>query len=337
MSTSLLDMAKQYLTPDVIEKLASFTGESPLATTKAIGGAGPAVLAGMLNSAQDANGLTQLVNLFQQGKFDGGMLGNLAGAFSGSSMDGLMKMGGPLLGSLFGARSNGLVDLLAGFAGIKKSSATSLLSAAAPFIMSLIGKQLASKGGVNASGLKDLLFSQRSAIAASAPPGLGQALGIADLASLGGSFARTSTPVPAPASAGGLKKLLPILIGVIGLLLLFSLLRSCGSQPATTGAPVDTLNTMAPSSSAPVMPTVEATPSGAVGGATDTSTTGNAAGSSSMGAPATGSTTTGAPATGSTDMGTVTPAPAAGSLIPADTAGGPGAMGGRGVTGKTKP
>jgi hypothetical protein len=320
MSSSLLDMAKQYLTPDVIEKLATFTGESPLATTKAIGGAGPAVLAGMLNSAQDANGLTQLVNLFQQGKFDGSMLGNLAGAFSGSSMDGLMKMGGPLLGSLFGARSNGLVDLLASFAGVKKSSATSLLSAAAPFIMSLIGKQLSSKGGLSANSLKDLLFSQRSAIAAAAPPGLGQALGIADLSSLGASLGRTPTPIPASASSSGLKKLLPILLGVIGLLLLFSLLRSCGGAPAASGAPMDTLSTMSPSSSAPATPTVEATPSAGMGGSMDTEAGGNASGAPS----------TAAPATGSTGMGTVTPAPV-------DAPTGPGAMGGQGTSGKKAP
>lgn len=320
MSSSLLDMAKQYLTPDVIEKLATFTGESPLATSKAIGAAGPAVLAGMLNSAQDANGLTQLVNLFQQGKFDGSMLGNLGGAFSGSSMDGLMKMGGPLLGSLFGARSNGLVDLLAGFAGVKKSSATSLLSAGAPFIMSLIGKQLSSKGGVSASSLKDLLFSQRSAIAAAAPPGLGQALGITDLSSLGANLGRNPTPIPAPAPSSGLKKLLPILLAVIGLLLLFSLLRSCGRSPASSGAPLDTLNTVRPSSSAPVTPTVEATPSAGTVRTMDSAASGNTSGAPSMAAPT----------AGSTGMGTVTPAPA-------DTPVGGGAMGGQGTSGKKVP
>lgn len=263
MSTSLLDLARQYVTPDIVERLSNFTGESPAATTKAIGGAAPAVLAGMLHSAQDANGLTQLVNLFQQGKFDGGMLNNVAGAYSGSSMDGLMKMGGPLLGSLFGARSSGLVDLLAGYAGIKKSSAMSLVSAVAPLVMSLMGRQLMSKGGINAGNLKDLLMSQRGAIAASAPPGLGQLLGIGDLSGLGaglGQQARSATPVPAPAPGGGLRKLLPIIIAVVGLLLLFVLLRSCGTSPEITTPPRDTLNTIAPGTRAPTASTSEPAP-----------------------------------------------------------------------------
>jgi hypothetical protein len=263
MSTSLLDSARQYVTPEVLDRLTAFAGESPAATTKAISGAAPAVLAGMLHSAQDANGLTQLVNLFQQGKFDGSMLDNVAGAYSGSSMDGLMKMGGPLLGSIFGARSNGLVELLAGYAGIRKSSAMSLLSAVAPLVMSIMGRQLMAKGGINAGSLKELLVSQRGVIAASAPPGLGQLLGIGDLSGLGanmGQQARSMTPVPVPAPRGGLRKLLPIVLAVVVLLLLFVILRSCGGSPETVTPPRDTLNTMAPDTGAPAATSVRPAP-----------------------------------------------------------------------------
>ena len=254
MSTSLLDATRQHLTPDAIERLAAFTGESPAAAGKAVGAAMPAVLAGMLQSAQDANGLTQLVNLFQQGKFDGSLLNNVAGAFSGSSMDGLMKMGGPLLGSLFGSRSNGLVDLLAGHAGIKKSSAMAVLSAVAPMAMSVMGRQLMSRGGINTSSLKELLLSQREAIAGAAPPGLGQALGIGDMSQLGGQVAqqaRSTTSTPDAMSSGGMRKLLPIVIAVVALLLLALLVRGCNGSPQVTTPPSDTLNTMAPGTAEP--------------------------------------------------------------------------------------
>ena len=249
MSTSLLDTARQHLTPDVIERLATFTGESPAATTKAIGAAAPAVLAGMLQSAQDANGLTQMVNLFQQGKFDGSMLSNVAGAFSGSSMDGLMKMGGPLLGSLFGSRTSGLVDLLAGHATIKKSSAMAVLSAIAPMVMSMMGRQLMSRGGINTNNLKDLLVSQREAITGAAPPGLAQALGVGDMSQFGGQGGMTS--MPAAFAGGRLRKLLPIIIAVVGLLVLAALLRGCSGSSQVTTPPSDTLNTMAPGTGAP--------------------------------------------------------------------------------------
>ncbi len=243
MTTSLLDLATPYLTPAVLDRLASFTGESPAATTKAFTGAAPAVLAGMLGAAQDPTGLNQLVNLFQQGKFDGSMLDNLPAAFSGSSMDGLMKMGGPLLGSIFGARSSALTELIAGYAGVKKSSAMSLLSAAAPLVMSVMGRQMMSRGGISAGALKDLLAAQRGAVAAAAPPGLGQLLGMSELG--GGSPAGLASHA-ASASAGGARRLLPLLLGVVALLALFAILRSCGGSPAVTTPPADTMQTLQP-------------------------------------------------------------------------------------------
>lgn len=256
MSTSLLETTRQYLTPEVIDRLATFTGESPAATTKALGGAAPAILAGMLNSTQDANGLTQLVNLFQQGKFDGSMLNNLPAAYSGSSMDGLMKMGGPLLGSLLGARAASLTELIANHAGVKKSSAMSLLSAAAPLVMSVMGRQLMSRGGISAGALKDVLVSQRSAISAAVPAGFGKTLGIGELGGLAAGVTQASTSAD---GSGPLRKLLPILIAGVAALLLFVLLRSCGGSPAVTTPPRDTTTTMAPAPSAGLAPASDTT------------------------------------------------------------------------------
>lgn len=244
MNTSLLDTAGQYLTPAIVERLAAFTGESPTAAARATGAAAPAVLAGMLHSAQDPNGLSRLVHLLQQGRFDGSMLDNLNGAFTGSAMDGLMKTGGPLLGSLFGARSNGLVALVAEVAGISKASAMSLLSAVAPLVMSAMGRQLLAQGGITASRVRDLLASQRDAIAAAAPAGLGQALGIGDPTTPDGQPAQRARGTAAAGT--GVRRLLPILLGIALLFALFGLLRSCGRSPETTTPPRDTLNTMAP-------------------------------------------------------------------------------------------
>lgn len=336
MSTSLIDLARQYLTPDVIDKLAAFTGESPAATSKAIAGATPAVLAGLLNTAQGPGGVAQLITLFQQGKFDGAMLGNLAGAFSGNSVDSLAKAGAPLLGSLFGSRSNALTDMLASYSGVKRSSAASLLGLAVPFVMSLVGKQLAPTGGVTAASLKDLLFSQRSAVASAAPPGLAQALGLGDLSSLGASHPPHRDAAPVARAESSMGKWLPWLIGLVGLLFLFSWLRGCGKTPAV-GVSTDTVPAMvgpAPRAIDTTMPAVPATgdttgmrsPSSGAAGSPSAGGTGAAAGG--MAAPATGSMaqpSVSAPATAPTA------APAAGNQ------GGVGAMGGRGADGKEVP
>jgi hypothetical protein len=277
MSASLIDLARQYLTPDVLDRLAAYAGETPAAAGKAMAGATPAVLAGMLNTAQGSGGLTTLVNLFQQGKVDAGMLGNLSNALSGNSIDGLIKAGGPLLTSLFGARSGGLTDLLASTSGVKKSSASSLLGVAGPFVMSLIAKQLSSSGGVTASGLKDLLFSQRQAVAAAAPPGLAGALGISDLSTMGATPHARDPVTPAHEERSGLPKWLPWLVGLALLLLLFSWMRGCGKAPAT-GVVTDTTSTMtAPAPAAPA-PTHDTTRPAAAPVTVDTPRTSGAGG-----------------------------------------------------------
>lgn len=349
MSGSLFDLAKQYLTPDVIDKLAALTGEAPAATTKGMGAAVPAVVAGMLQQASSPGGLDGLVGLFNQGKYDGSMLGNLAGAFSGTSAENLIKVGGPLLTSLFGNRSGGVTDMLASFAGVKRSTATTLLSLGAPFLMNVIGKQLASRGGVNAGSLKDLLFAQRGSLAAAAPAGLAQAFGLSDFSSFAGGGREPVREEESP-----LKKLLPWLIGLLGLLLLFSFLRGCGKDGAT-GMPADTSAVLPAPTAAPSTPatseptsapgtTIQGPAYNQQGGGTGTATGGAAA-------PSGGTTVTG-PGSVTAPSGSTNPAGAMGGDGPAGkdtnfagmkkgtTVNDPnkvGAMGGRGVSGKDVP
>jgi hypothetical protein len=341
MSASLIDLAKQYITPDVIDKLAAFTGETPAATSKAMAGAAPALLAGMLNTAQGSGGVSQLLALFQQGKFDGGMLGNLAGAFSGGSADSLLKVGTPLLSSLFGARSNALTDMLASFSGVKRSSSASLLALAAPFVMSLVGKQLASSGGVNANSLQNLLSSQRGAVASAAPPGLAQALGLGDLSSLGANNThhRDNVP-PVRREESSVGKWLPWLIGLAALLLLFSWMRGCGKAPAA-GMTTDTVPVMtgpAPRTVDTTVPMVPATGdttsmrSPSSGGAGNPSSGGTGGAAGGMAAPAGGNM-----AQPSMSAPTTAPATAPAAAPAAGNQGGVGAMGGRGADGKEVP
>ncbi|MCU0620154.1 MAG: DUF937 domain-containing protein [Gemmatimonadales bacterium] len=352
MSGSLFDLAKQYLTPDVIDKLAALTGEAPAAATKGMGAAVPSVLAGMLQQASTPDGLGTLMNLFNQGKYDGGMLGNLAGAFSGGSADSLLKVGGPIVASLFGNRSNGITDLLASVAGVKRSTASTMLSLGAPFLMNIIGKQLSSRGGLSANSLKDLLFSQRGSLAAAAPAGLAQALGIADFNRLGADV-REAVREPVREEESPLKKLLPWLIGLLGLLLLFSFLRGCGKD-GSTAMPVDTLKVEG--APAPVGPapsttdTVSAAPGTTIQGPAYNQQGGGAAtgtGTSGAVTPSTAAPSTGAPAkaTGAPPAGAMGGDGPAGkdTAFPGmqggagNQAGGVGAMGGRGASGKEVP
>jgi OmpA-OmpF porin, OOP family len=54
MAVNLVELAKGYLTPDIITKAASFVGESEPATQKAMNGIVPTLIAGWLVRRQRA-------------------------------------------------------------------------------------------------------------------------------------------------------------------------------------------------------------------------------------------------------------------------------------------
>src|SRR5262249_11338529 len=58
MATNLLATVMNYLTPEVMQKLSSLTGESPANTQRAVEGAVPTLLAGLTNFSTSGDGAT---------------------------------------------------------------------------------------------------------------------------------------------------------------------------------------------------------------------------------------------------------------------------------------
>src|SRR5262245_39863299 len=138
MAVNLLDLAKGALTPDLMQKVSALIGESPANTQKAVDGAIPSVLAGLVNFASsDTDGPARLISLLTQGNYTS-LLGNLSGLLSGgSATQDLLKNGKDLLGVIFGGKLGALTDLIANNSGIKSTSASSLLSLLAPLLLGL--------------------------------------------------------------------------------------------------------------------------------------------------------------------------------------------------------
>jgi outer membrane protein OmpA-like peptidoglycan-associated protein len=80
----------------------------------------------------------------------------------------MMALGGKLLTSLFGNNVSTLGNSVANYAGVRPASANSMLSFAAPLVLSLLGKAVRS-GNLNLASLVSLLTGQRSAYAAAIP------------------------------------------------------------------------------------------------------------------------------------------------------------------------
>jgi outer membrane protein OmpA-like peptidoglycan-associated protein len=189
MASNLIELARGYLTSEVVRRIGGELGESPDRVEKAIEAGIPSILAGVVKMA--SSGVNRLFEMLKQepselahlGGLDG-VFGNLGSLLSGGSMESLIKYGQTVLGALFGGKLGSIVDLITRSSGIKASSASSLLGMLAPLLMGVLRKETVSRGASPAS-LTDLLMGQRDAIAKLAPAGLSNALGLKSLTDLG--------------------------------------------------------------------------------------------------------------------------------------------------------
>jgi outer membrane protein OmpA-like peptidoglycan-associated protein len=229
MSSSLLDSLNQLVTPDLLGAAASALGENQGGVSRGVGAVLPMLLGGVATRARDDSGFAStLFNLVNDPANDGSIVNDLGKLMSpGASNLPIMALGSKLLGGLFGSNQNQAASAIAGYAGIRPASASSLLNFAAPLVLSVLGKAVRS-GGLNLSSLVSLLTGQRSAITAALPAGLNLDRYVIP--------AGASAAMAAPAAAATAAKssiwrwLLPLLI-LLGALLLLS--RCMGQKPST--------------------------------------------------------------------------------------------------------
>jgi Bacterial protein of unknown function (DUF937) len=192
MAANLTSVVMQFLTPEVIEKIASFLGLDRNATQKAAGGAIPALLAGLSDLVGTPSGTSQLSRLLSQQP--GGSPADLL-----RSPQGLAETGTNMLTGLFGGRTmDTLAQAVGKFGGIGDTGGKSLLGVLAPIVLGALGQQQRS-AGLDTDGLASLLRSQKDQITAAIPSGLADQLGAAGLIDRAGAGLRSGA---AAASAG---------------------------------------------------------------------------------------------------------------------------------------
>ena len=190
MAVNLVELAKEYLTPDVLQKAASFIGESEPTTQKAMNGVVPTVIAALANQASTTDGAEKLSRILDAGNYDGVALNNLGTLFAGGdATQKAITEGKNVLSSLFGSKSEGLADQIARFASVRLPSASSLLALAVPFILNLLGRQRATIGRGPAA-LASLLSEQKNYLSSLLPAGIASFLGWA-------GYERARQPEPA--------------------------------------------------------------------------------------------------------------------------------------------
>jgi outer membrane protein OmpA-like peptidoglycan-associated protein len=226
MALNLIDLAKDYLTPDVVSKMAGLVGETPAATQKAMGAIVPSLAGIACHEAATPAGASKVLGLVNNSGVDSGVLDNFSGALAGgSSTDGLLNSGSNLLHGLLGDRVGEVSRVIANASGVQVSSATKLLGMAAPLFFGLLGKQVAT-GGLSLANLPSVLASHRDTILQAAPAGLAGALGLSSNSSL---CAAPHVVAPVPPLV---KKGFPIwgwLLPLLAIILAIIWIRSCNA------------------------------------------------------------------------------------------------------------
>ncbi len=248
MALNLIDLAKDYLTPDVLSKMSSLVEESPGATQKAVGAIVPSLAGIACNQVSSPGGASKILGLLNSSGLDSSVLSNFSGALNGGSATvGLLKTGSNLLDGLLGDKVGAVANVIAGFSGIQVSSATKLLGLAAPLFFGLLSKRVA-LGGLSTASLPALLSSHRDTIQQFAPAGLSGALGLNSNSNLCGAATplHVGPPLAASVMKGGLptwKWLLPLLaiVGVLSFFGIRSLSAPHGPKLASIKLPCGTV------------------------------------------------------------------------------------------------
>jgi outer membrane protein OmpA-like peptidoglycan-associated protein len=249
MSFNLIDAAKGLFANDLIARASSYLGESENGINKAIAGIIPSFLGGVTEKASSDEGASLVANAARESTSPGylGSMGNIFDSNSG----GFLSKGEGLLSNLFGAGKSGLLSgIISNFAGVKSSSASSLLSMAAPLILGLLGKH-ASGNNLDARGLSSFLNTQKSNISNAIPAGLnldsflgGMSSGAADTVSQVRHSAIKPSEVVNDAGTGA-KILLPILLLVaVGAAIFWFTKDGCSKKTDTVITTTDTATDM---------------------------------------------------------------------------------------------
>lgn len=207
MPTNLISLAMQSLTPDLINRIASVFGLDRSVIDKFAAAAVPSLLGGFTKLAATPEGARKLYDTVS--KQPPGMLDSLTNALGGSGQKTIEEKGLSMVSSLFGgSTTQTLTSAIARFAGIDSGSTSSLLGLIAPLVTGVLAKQT-NAGNLDASGLAQMLSSQKNNIQAALPAGFGELLKgsnfFGDFAGMAGQTTRATSSAAQTASVSALQ------------------------------------------------------------------------------------------------------------------------------------
>ena len=201
MATNLVSLVMQFLTPEIIGRVATALGLDRNMLQMAVSAAVPGLLAGLSGVATQPGGPQKLVDAARQ---ETGTLGKFADMLGAGDQSSLIERGSKLLTSLLGAQDqSALVSAIGQFAGLGQGKSGSVLGMLAPIVMGTVAKEQGAQR-LDASSMANLFAGQKDNIAAALPADFGKLLGGTDLLnSLGGAARSAASAGTQAARAAG--------------------------------------------------------------------------------------------------------------------------------------
>lgn len=229
---NIIDDLKGMVTSEIVSRAAGMLGESEGGINKTIGALIPTLLGGLLNKSSDTSAFSGIFNMLSDNR-NIGFLDNIGGLLGGGNLaqNDPKDVAGNLVGQLFGNKVGGILDLVSNYAGVKKSSTSSLLGLVGPVIMGYLGRKIKNEG-LNMTGLTSFFASQKGSIMSALPAGMGSLLGFSDL----GKSASNAAGAATSAAASGSNKWLWILLGLAALAAAIYFMRGCNKEEVTDAA-----------------------------------------------------------------------------------------------------
>lgn len=160
------------VSPEVINKAAMYVEESAPKTQKAIEGLGLTLLGGLLKRTTSEIGVNQLFNYIQKGDYDGKLTASLASTLKDPSQTHtLIAHGNDTISHLLPAMKSSIANMISSYAGIRNSSAVSLLGLTSGIVLDVLGKHVRD-GKMDADALAAALFEQRDEFVQKVPDSL---------------------------------------------------------------------------------------------------------------------------------------------------------------------
>ena len=196
MSINMMEILNGQLGGMIAGQIGKAVGLDSKQAESGIGALLPTILGGLMKQSSTPEGASQLDEALSSDDYDGGMLDNLSGMFSGDTSN-VSNLGGGLVSMILGDKAGAITNIIGQVTGMKSGSASGLLGLLLPLVMSFLGKQKREQG-LDSHGIASLLMSQKDEVAKALPQGMVGALGLGDL---GFDDTPASAPVGVSSSA----------------------------------------------------------------------------------------------------------------------------------------